>query len=528
MPHEIKTPLPDTIAAFEHLTGSSRGDVSWVHDRSLRVALDNGVLAISADPEEELGNVVARLRRAGVSYKIKALPGRSIWVNGELAAKKKLEHGDVIEFDDTGPLTRFRLYGPKRKARSTVETIISDGVAYLRTSRRPIGSRLVCAGRDLIRRIAFETSFLFRATVVAALIGLAVFSYEQSRFGAELERTVAEGAEQLDGVATTLARAQAEALRPSDLATMRAEIAGRVSANIERLESLERRFGAGARIIAQSTESVAFIQGAYGVREPSSGRMLRHVTGRDGLPLMTPGGQPLLTLEGDGPLAEIQFTGTGFFVEGGLLVTNRHVALPWESGPIAEILAANGHEPVLLKLIGYIPGRDDAVALERVAASETADLALLRAEAPLAEIDGLSLADRAPRAGDEIILMGYPTGLRSMLAQSGLEFVDALQATGVVEFWSVAERLSADGLISPLASRGIVGNVGSAAIVYDAETTHGGSGGPVLNLQGEVIAVNTAILPEFGGSNLGVPVEEVRALLDEFRPAPEEARLRDE
>lgn len=50
-------------------------------------------------------------------------------------------------------------------------------------------------------------------------------------------------------------------------------------------------------------------------------------------------------------------------------------------------------------------------------------------------------------------------------------------------------------------------------MVYDAETTHGGSGGPVLNMQGEVVAVNTAIIPEFGGSNLGVPAEHIRALL---------------
>jgi S1-C subfamily serine protease len=56
--------------------------------------------------------------------------------------------------------------------------------------------------------------------------------------------------------------------------------------------------------------------------------------------------------------------------------------------------------------------------------------------------------------------------------------------------------------------------VSDATIAYDAETTHGGSGGPVLDIDGEVVAVNSAILPEYGGSNLGVPVEEVRRLLE--------------
>jgi len=67
--------------------------------------------------------------------------------------------------------------------------------------------------------------------------------------------------------------------------------------------------------------------------------------------------------------------------------------------------------------------------------------------------------------------------------------------------------------IAPLASRGIVGQATAATIVYDAETTHGGSGGPVLDANGVVVAVNTAILPEFSGSNLGVPAKKVHELL---------------
>ena len=78
----------------------------------------------------------------------------------------------------------------------------------------------------------------------------------------------------------------------------------------------------------------------------------------------------------------------------------------------------------------------------------------------------------------------------------------------------ITDRLM-KGHIAPLASRGIVGQATAATIVYDAETTHGGSGGPVLDANGSVVAVNTAILPEFGGSNLGVPAAKVRALLEQ-------------
>lgn len=110
-------------------------------------------------------------------------------------------------------------------------------------------------------------------------------------------------------------------------------------------------------------------------------------------------------------------------------------------------------------------------------------------------------------------MLGYPLGLRALMARSGADFVEGLRADSVTSFWEQAERLSAAGFMAPLASRGIVGQVTEDNVVYDAETTSGGSGGPVISLRGEVVAVNMAILPEFGGSNLGVPAAHVRLLL---------------
>jgi len=111
--------------------------------------------------------------------------------------------------------------------------------------------------------------------------------------------------------------------------------------------------------------------------------------------------------------------------------------------------------------------------------------------------------------------MGYPTGLRSMLAQTGDTFLAELQEDENLDFWAVAERLSKSEFIRPLASRGIVGQLTTATVVYDADTTHGGSGGPVLDINGDVVAINTAIIPEYGGSNFGVPVEHAKRLLAE-------------
>jgi len=50
-------------------------------------------------------------------------------------------------------------------------------------------------------------------------------------------------------------------------------------------------------------------------------------------------------------------------------------------------------------------------------------------------------------------------------------------------------------------------------LMYDASSAHGSSGGPVFNLQGEVIAVNAAYIDGFNGSSLGVSTAELSSLL---------------
>ena len=102
-----------------------------------------------------------------------------------------------------------------------------------------------------------------------------------------------------------------------------------------------------------------------------------------------------------------------------------------------------------------------------------------------------------------------------MLAQSGDAFIEELQEAKKTGSRSVAALLAEAGQIAPLASRGIVAQATPATIVYDAETTHGGSGGPVLDINGRVVSVNAAILPEYGASNLGIPAAKARALLED-------------
>ncbi len=503
-------------AALEHLTGSSRSTVTWLSGLALDVSLSpNRFIRVSeARPGEPRDGLVARLHRAEDSYEIEALEGWMVWVNGVRVTARQLEDCDMIEFGETGPLSRFCLYREDQPVRPTVADILSDTLAYLRVSRQPLANRVFKALCEILRRLTRQTTILFRVSVILAIVVLAALAYQQNRLNVLVQQRIESDATRLESFAGALTRAREEALTPIDLQALRQELGGRLSSSAERLAALERRSLASGRVITGSMSSVVFLQGAYGFREKSSGRMLRHVVDDDGRPLISPRGQPLLSPEGDGPVAERQFTGTGFAVgDGGALITNRHVALPWENDANVEALAGQDLEPVMIKFIFYLPGKPAAGQVELLRASEDADLAVLRRKDEAEPMPSLRLADAPSAPGDEVIVMGYPTGLRSMLAQSGDAFIEELQKTNDTGFWSVAARLAEEGHIAPLASRGIVGQVTRATIVYDAETTHGGSGGPVLDMNGSVVAVNAAILPEYGGSNLGVPVARVRALL---------------
>jgi len=503
-------------AALEHLTGPARGTTTWLNGTALDISLsdDRFVRITESDSAQSNGNVVARLHRSEDTYEIEALEERPLWVNGVRVTAKRLEKRDLIELGETAPLARFQLYPEGSRVRKSVADIVNDCVDHARVSRKPLGQRMRGAFGDLFDDFTHQTTVLFRLSVIVAILALVATAYLQSRSNIRLQQRAESDALRLESFAGALSRAKQEALRPGDLNTLRQELGRDLSAATERLVTLEQRSTASRRVIASATPSIAFLQGAYGFRNTESGDMLRYTVTDEGRPLFSPRGQPLLTLEGDAPVAERQFTGTAFVItETGALLTNRHVALPWEDDASVQILGEQGLEPVMIKFVGYLPGIHEPFDVELLKASEDADLALLRGSGVTGAMPILTVSNTPPKPGSEVIVMGYPTGLKSMLAQTGDAFIDELQAGDDLDFWAVAERLSEQEFIHPLASRGIVGQVTRATIVYDAETTHGGSGGPVLDMNGQVVAVNTAIIPEYGGSNLGVPADYVHQLL---------------
>ncbi len=515
--------VPDNIttatATLEHLTGPARGTASWLEGDAQDIFASESRTLRIAPPRQHHSdvNVLARFRRAGDTYEIEACGENIIWVNGNRVSAKVLDSGDLIEFGDTGPLCRFNLHQDGVLLRKTVAEIFNDYMDYARVSRVPLTTRVQRATGNLFGSLTRQTTLMFRSAFVLALVVLSFMTGYQIYSANQLQKHLESDGQRLDAFSSVLTRTREETLHPGDLIELRKEINQNLTSASERLAALEARSGASARVIRSAAASVVFLQGAYGFKEIKTGRMLRHVVDSEGNILMTQKSQPLLTLEGEGIIAERLFTGTAFVIsETGLLLTNRHVALPWENDTRITIMEERGMKPVMTRFLGYLPDRVTPFDVTLHKASDEADLAILSCTAVTENIPRLILSESGPALGDEVIVMGYPTGLKSMVAQTGEDFIDDLNKGDGVDFWEVANRLAQNQFIHPLASRGIVARVSTATVVYDAETTHGGSGGPVLDTDGKVVAVNAAIIPDYSGSNIGIPIEHVKKLLKDI------------
>jgi S1-C subfamily serine protease len=501
-----------------YMSGRLRGTVEPLTDSTVLIVREGESGVRVRAPEETDGEVPVRLHRAGQSYELEVMPEESVWVNAERTDGKLLESGDVLEIGRNGPMLRYRLYADGTVPTRSVAEAFADCFDVARYDHRDVVRRTGRLLGEMTSELVVRTTLWFRITVVVLLAALVVSTGYLIYENLQLTERVARSEARMAGMSRVLQQTQSEAITQEDLLALRSVLETGLTTAVERVGALEARFGAGARIISAASKSVLFLQGAYGFVQEETGLPLRYVAvGPDGQPFLTPMGGPAVTLEGDGPVVEVQFTGTAFVAsESGLLLTNRHVAMPWaeeESDAVAEM----GLKPVIQRFIGYLPGITQSFEVSLVSASEDSDVAILRCTELTSEVAPLALASVLPKPGEVVIVLGYPTGIRAMLARTDEHLLDELRARDDLDFWTVVAHLAKAGHITPIATSGIVGQVTESAIVYDAETTHGGSGGPVINLDGEIIAVNAAILPEFGGSNMGVPVARTRALLEEAK-----------
>ena len=215
------------------------------------------------------------------------------------------------------------------------------------------------------------------------------------------------------------------------------------------------------------------------------------------------------------PRMKRRISGTGFLVGDGLLATNRHMAEPWYGDPDAKALMDRGATATLDDLVVFFPNSQKPIRLLLGPISKTSDVALLRVgdSDVTRTLAVLPLAASPGPAGQLVMVIGYPLGTQGLIAKSPSEIYQRLAYRQ--NDMEMVTKLATMSLIRPSTTYGHLGDVVGDKIVYDAPSAHGGSGGPVLNSNGEVIGINFAYVDGFSGSTLGISVDALRPLLHE-------------
>ena len=209
-----------------------------------------------------------------------------------------------------------------------------------------------------------------------------------------------------------------------------------------------------ADLVEQNAPTIVEIQTSRSVaaRAPIGDQELEDLLRR-----LNPGEEPDLNIEGIPEMRQRGAVGSGFIIsEDGYVITNNHVV----AGADEIQVHLNDRRVFDAEIIGL---------------DEPSDLALLKVSA--GDLPYASFGDSdSIRVGDWVLAMGSPFGL---------------------EFSAAAGIVSAQGRSVP----GRSSYNYMSFIQTDVAINQGNSGGPLFNLEGEVIGINSQILSSTGGSN---------------------------
>jgi S1-C subfamily serine protease len=173
--------------------------------------------------------------------------------------------------------------------------------------------------------------------------------------------------------------------------------------------------------------------------------------------------------------------GSGFVIdEDGYIVTNAHVV----EGAQTVYVSFSNNDRVEARVVGSDPATD---------------VALLKVDVPASSLTPIPLGSSANvKVGDGVVAIGNPFGL------------DRTVTSGIVS--AISREIQAPNGVTAIRD----------AIQTDAAINHGNSGGPLINMQGEVIGINSQI--ETGGTtdgNVGigfaVPIDMVKDVVSSLR-----------
>jgi S1-C subfamily serine protease/CheY-like chemotaxis protein len=527
--------LRDHIAALLRDAGY---DVSTDHREGMKavLGLDPGVVILGADPPKlDCCDLLSEIKGSERTQNIRVV---MLSRGGPVERTRGLDLGadDVLSlpFEPQELLSRvraqlrnkrtadqLRAHEASQNATQQVMAVVHEERKMLRFGALAVVALLVIGG--VISFFFHRRTQQQNTRLYAAISKLQNGMLTQQRL-VERARRATDGGDRTPSIASDAQKLQlqkkSEELK-SRLANKEVEDPSALQSQLatveSRLEKLESEGKVAQTIIQTYEPSVCLIHVVLAFVDHTTGLKL-HYAGvtSNGQPTTDDHNNPVVSLTGTGPEVHVDAFGTGFLASPrGQILTNHHVAEPWWQDDDLKEMLDQGVEPVIVEMTAYFPGVSHGIPVTTDSISSAADVAVLKADISGLGIRQIALAEgrRAAISGGPVVLLGYPTALDAILARAGAETLESIATATKGDPKQVMEELAHRNLIRPVTTQGHIGDVLPDKIVYDAQTTSGGSGGPLFNDEGKVIGINFAMVREFGGSNFAIPVGYGRALL---------------
>ncbi len=442
-------------AIFVHLSGSKRGKTESFKDSKISIGTDSSCnLSFNQSIDKNTSSLHAEINLQECDYILKDLESaKGTFVNNRQIKEVVIHDGDLIEYGENGPRIRFRVKAEEGDVCKPFREILADSMDLAREPEK---------GRKLVTATSFFKSLLTET-----------FTQSSAKF-------------KLVTVFIIL-------LAFIGVITLFYNIYSSLTETTKRVELLEFESTIGEKIIKEFSKGVCLVQCSFSLVDEVSDEPLKSWN--------------------NGRLLTNNLTGTGFIISKGKILTNRHVAEPWWQQPSQFVPTEPGLKPKIEEFRAFFPNVKEPVHLKVVKVSEVADVALLSfnpegIDLPILELDtsGLNAIE-----GEPVVLLGYPAGMNALYAKSD---PDIAMEISKLPFLEAAQELSNRHLIKPLTTQGHISDVLNGRIIYDAQTTSGGSGGPLFNNKGKVIAINYGIFRGFRGANFGVPIKYALQLIE--------------
>ena len=443
-------------AIFVHLSGSKRGKTESFTDSKISVGTDPSCnLNFDQSIDKSTSSFHAEINLQECDYVLKDLDSaEGTFVNNRQIKEVVIHDGDLIEYGDNGPRARFRIKTEEGDVCKPFREILADSMDIAREPHK---------GRKLITAKAFFKSLLSEA-----------YTQSSAKF--------------------KLVAALIFLIASIGIFTLVYNIYSSLTETTKRVDLLEFESTIGEKIIKDYSKGVCLIQCSFSLVDDASGKPLRSWK--------------------DGRLLTNELTGTGFIIGNGKILTNRHVAEPWWQETSHAIPIEPGLTPRIEVFRAFFPDVEGPVPLKVEKVSDIVDVALLSFDPEGVDMTGLELdlSGKDAIEGEPVVLLGYPAGMNALYAKSDPEIAKEISK---LPFLKAAQELSSRHLIKPIATQGHISDVLNKRIIYDALTTSGGSGGPLFNNKGEVVAINYGIFRGFRGANFGVPIKYALELIED-------------